>query len=143
MEAFEQDLLSALRDREPGESMVQAFGRFALRPRGFLGSPDPQATEGMRMVARVMTSSPALLAREREILDGYTSTVAALIAEEKGMAADDIEPWVIANALIGVHRALIASAHRQALAGVEVARIARSLRRHGARALEILEQGLD
>jgi hypothetical protein len=113
-----------------------------LKPRGFLASDDPGATDGMRAAARVITGSPALLAREREILESYTNILAAFIAKEQGMAADDVEPWVIANALIGLHRALIAYAHRQALTGVENPRIARNLRTHGKRALAILEQGL-
>ena len=143
MEAFEDELLTAIRDRGEGESIVEAFGRFVLRPRGFLGSDDPEATEGMRRVAWVMTGSQALQAREREILDRYTSTVAALIAEERGMSAGDPEPWVMANALIGVHRALVSYTHRQALEGVPNRRIARNVLRHGKRALAILEQGIE
>src|SRR6266540_4360553 len=34
MEAFEEELLSAVRDRPPGESVLEAFGRFVLQPRG-------------------------------------------------------------------------------------------------------------
>ena len=33
MEAFEQELLGAMSDRPEGESIVQAFGRFALNPK--------------------------------------------------------------------------------------------------------------
>src|SRR5436190_16376375 len=36
LEAFEEELLSAVRDREPGESMLEALGRFILAPRGLL-----------------------------------------------------------------------------------------------------------
>ena len=143
MEAFEDELLTAIRGRGEGESIVEAFGRFVLRPRGFLGSDDPEATDGMRRVARVMTGSPALQARERQILDRYTSTMAALIGEERGMSAGDPEPWVMANALIGVHRALVSYTHRQALEGVPNRRIARNVLRHGKRALAILEQGIE
>ena len=143
MEAFEDELLDAIRERGEDESIVEAFGRFVLRPRGFLGSDDPEATEGMRRVAWVMTGSQALQAREREILDRYTSTVAALIAEERGMSAGDPEPWVMANALIGVHRALVSYTHRQALEGVPNRRIARNVLTHGQRALAILEQGIE
>ena len=142
MEAFEQELLDTLRERPEEESLVQAFGRFVLRPRGFLGSDAPDANERMQAIARVMTGSPALLARQREILESYTSALAAFVAQERGMDADDIEPWVIANALIGLHGALIASTHRQALAGVDNQRIVRNLRRHGRRALALLEHGL-
>lgn len=58
------------------------------------------------------------------------------------MGEHDPEPWVMANALIGVHRALIDFTHRQALAGVANRRIARDLVRHGRRALAQLEEGL-
>jgi AcrR family transcriptional regulator len=142
MEAFEQELLSALRDRPEGESIVQAFGRFALQPRGFLASDDPVATEGMRTAARVITGSAALQSRQRDIFERFTGTLASFIAEEQGMAADDVEPWVIANALIGLHRALISYTHHQALAGVSNRRIARNLITHGKQALALLEHGV-
>jgi AcrR family transcriptional regulator len=142
MEDFEQELLEAIRDRPAGESIVQAFGRFVLRPRGYLASDDPAATEGMRATARLITGSPALLARERQILDSYTDALAASLAQEQRVAADDPEPWVMANALVGVHRALIAYTHRQALAEVPNRRIARNVVKHGKRALALLEQGL-
>jgi AcrR family transcriptional regulator len=142
MEAFEQEILDALRDRRPGESIVEAFGRFALQARGFLTSDDPAATEGLRAAARVLTSSPALQARQRDIFERFTDTLASYIAEEQGMAADDVEPWVLANALIGLHRALISYTHRQALAGVPNRRIAGNLVTHGKRALALLEHGI-
>jgi AcrR family transcriptional regulator len=142
MEAFEQDLLDAIRNRPKGDSILDAFGGFVLRPRGFLASDDPAATEGMRATARLLAGSPALIARQREILDGYTDTLAAFLAKEQNMGPDDPEPWVMANALIGLHRALIAYTHRQALAAVPNRRIARNVVRHGKRALAILEHGL-
>jgi AcrR family transcriptional regulator len=141
MAAFEHELLEAISNRDAGESIVHAFGRFVLTPRGFLASDDPEADERMRSAARVITGSAALLAREREILESYTDSLAALVANDRGMGADDVEPWVIANALIGVHRALIAYAHRQALAGVQNSRIVRNLRDQGKRALASLEHG--
>jgi len=142
MEVFEEELLDAIRDRAEDESIIAAFGRFVLSPRGYLTSDDPAATEGMRATARLITGSPALLAREREILDRYTDALGAFLAQERRMTADDPEPWVMANALIGVHRALIAYTHRQALAEVPNRRIARNVVRHGKRALALLEQGL-
>jgi AcrR family transcriptional regulator len=141
MEAFEEELLETIRDRPAGESIVQAFGRFVLRPRGFLGSDAPAASEGMRTVAQVM-SSPALQARQRDILDHYTDSLASLIARERGRDPRDVESWVVANALLGLHRELIAFTHRQALAGVDNRRIARNLRAQGKRALAALEHGL-
>jgi AcrR family transcriptional regulator len=143
MEAFEEEMLEAIRKRPAGESVADAFGRFVIEPRGFLASRDERAAAGLREVTRILTASPALLARERAILDRYTATLATLIADERRMAPDAIEPWVIANALIGLHRTLIGYVRREVLAGTDQARIARTVRRDGRRALALLKKGLD
>src|SRR3954465_10421851 len=41
LEAFEEELLSAIRDRPRGESALAAFGRFVTTPRGLLAAKDP------------------------------------------------------------------------------------------------------
>src|SRR6266545_2502422 len=41
LQSFEDELLSTIRDRAPGESVLTAFGRFLLVPRGLLASDDP------------------------------------------------------------------------------------------------------
>src|ERR687887_565894 len=96
LEAFEEELLSSIRDREPGESVLAAFGRFVLQPRGLLAAKDPDAIERLAAITRVISDSPALLAREQQIFAGYTASLAALIAEETGAEADAVEPWVAA-----------------------------------------------
>jgi AcrR family transcriptional regulator len=142
MEVFEAELVDAIRDRPERETIVQAFGRFAIQARGFLASDDERATEGMRDAARIISGSPALLARQRQIFEQYTDALAAAIAQERGLAADDVEPWVAANALIGLHRSLIFYVWRQALDGVPNRQIVENLRAHGNRALALLEHGL-
>ena len=142
LEAFEQELLGAVRDREPGESVLDGFARFMRQPRGLLGSRDPDEVEHLAEISRVIAESPALLARERQIFAGYTDSLAALIAEETRGRADSIEPWVAANALLGVHRSLVEYARRQVLAGKRNPGLARSVRAQVDRALERLESGL-
>jgi AcrR family transcriptional regulator len=142
MEAFEGEILRAIRERPAGESILAAFGRFILQPRGLLASNDPEDLEALATVTRVVTGSPALLARERQVLDRYTQAVAALIAEETGRAPDDVEPWIAANALIGVHRALIDYVRRRVLAGARNPRLARDFRTQAQQALALLERGL-
>ena len=51
LEAFEEALLSAVRERQPGESVLAAFGRFVLEPRGLLAARDPDAVEHLRRSA--------------------------------------------------------------------------------------------
>src|SRR5258708_4899649 len=65
LEAFEQELLSSIRDRAPGESVLSAFGRFVLTPRGLLATQDPEQVEHLAALTRVISESPSLLAREQ------------------------------------------------------------------------------
>jgi AcrR family transcriptional regulator len=142
LESFENELLDAIREREPRESILAAFGRFVLIRRGLLAEEDPAAIERLVALTRMITESPALLARERQIFDRYTASLAALIADETGAAAEDVEPWVVANALMGVHRALVDYTRRRVVAGARNPGLARDVRAQGKRALNALERGL-
>jgi AcrR family transcriptional regulator len=142
LEAFEEELLSAIRDREPGESVIAAFRRFILTPRGLVAEKDPTAADRHARAMRVITESPALLAREQQILSGYTDALAELLAEETGARDGSIEPWVVANALIGVHRSLIGFVRRELTAGTRNPKLSRRMLAEGRRALATLEQGL-
>jgi AcrR family transcriptional regulator len=143
MEAFEERLLGAVRDREPGETALAAFRRFLLVPQGVFALDDgPEATEQLRTVTRVITESPALLARERQVLARYTEALAALLAEEAGASADDLEPWVAAHALIGVHRSLIEYVRRRVRAGATAGEIGPELFAQAERAVALLDRGL-
>jgi AcrR family transcriptional regulator len=143
MEDFEDELLAAVRNRDPGSSIVDAFGRFVLEPRGFSregGQPHGQPPEVM---ARVITESPSLLAREREIMARYAERLAEVIAEERGLTPDAVEARVIANALIGLHRALLDHVRRRVLARVSLRRVGQEIREAGQRGIGILREGLE
>jgi AcrR family transcriptional regulator len=147
LEAFEDDLMAAIRDRAPGRSVIAAFGGFLLdREQGVLAMNAPggdgEATERIRTVSRVITESPALLARERQVFDRYAETLAAFIAEETGAKAGDVGPRVVANAIIGLHRALIDYVREEAAAGTPAARIRHGVRAEAERAIALLERGL-
>jgi AcrR family transcriptional regulator len=139
MEAFEQELLHAIQDRPEGESLLAAFARFILQRRGMLASQDPATTEQLTRITRVISDSPALLARERQILDNYTDALALAIARETD---DEIGAWVTANAMIGVHRALLHYTRHEILAGTAKDEIATALQAHGRRLIELLENGV-
>ena len=146
LEAFEEELLGAVRERAPGESILSAVRGFLLDQRGVLAlqSPggDEEATEQLRTVTRVITESPALLARERQVLAQYERALSALIAEETGARPGAIEPRVAANAMLGAHRTLIDYVRDRALAGAGAAQIGREVRARARRAFGLLEQGL-
>src|SRR5436305_10450381 len=106
LEAFEEELLSAVRQRQPGESALAAFGRFMSVPRGLLASEDPDVVEQLAAIVRVIADSPSLLAREQQIYARYTASLATLLAEDRGTEPDDVGPWLIAHPRIGGQQAL-------------------------------------
>jgi AcrR family transcriptional regulator len=142
LESFEDELLTTIRERAEGESVLAAFRRFVLKQRGLLGKSDPESRELLTALTRMITESPALLAREQQIFAGYTASLAALIADERGADAGDVEPWVAANALMGVHRALVHYARQRVVAGARHPRLAREVRAQADQAFTLLEQGL-
>ena len=143
MEAFESELLAAMRDRPAGESFVAAFGRFVLKPRGLLAAQDQESARYLTAVSTVIASSPALLTREREIFARYTASLAALIASDTSAEADDLRPWAAAHALIGIHQSLIGFVRRHLTEGpADLARLAQEVTARGQQALDLLEQGL-
>jgi AcrR family transcriptional regulator len=142
LEAFEASLLDTIRERKQGESFLGAFARFVLEPRGLLAEKDPDAIERLAALTRMITESPALLARERLIFDRYTESLATLIAEETGAGAGEVVPRVVANALMGVHRALVDHTRARIVAGARNPDLAREVRALGRRALMALERGL-
>ena len=91
-EAFEQQLLTAIRDRPRGETVIAAFKNFILEPRGLLATTDEAKAKELLALTRMITASPALLARERQILARYTDALAKLIADETGASGGDPRP---------------------------------------------------
>ena len=89
---------------------------------------------------RVINASPALQAREREVVAQYTGALAELIADETGTRG--IEAAVVANALMGAQRALVEHVRASVLAGLRGAELVRDTRAQGRRAFDRLEQGL-
>jgi AcrR family transcriptional regulator len=143
LEQFESALLAAVRDRPVGEPLIDAFGRFVLEPRGFFAAPDEQTARELLAVGRMITASPALVAREEQIFARYTRALAQLIAEEARAPEGDLRPYVVASALIGVHRALLDYV-RQSLNNepLDRERLSRDLRRRGQAALNLLRDGI-
>ncbi|HEY5050959.1 MAG TPA: hypothetical protein VII50_08660 [Acidothermaceae bacterium] len=90
----------------------------------------------------MITTSPALLARERQVFAEHTAELAAVLAEQTDAHPEDLAPWVVANALMGVHRAILDNVRRRALADQPNPSLARDVRLETERALALLETGL-
>ena len=146
LEAFQERLLAAIRDRAPSQSVLAAFAAFLLDQRGALAMSAPggddEATAQIRTITRVITDSPALLAREREVFDRYAQALAALLAQDTGAAPGDVVCRVVANTLLGLHRALIDHVRAMTLAGAPASRIRDDVRAQAQRAIAQLAHGL-
>jgi AcrR family transcriptional regulator len=143
LEMFEQRLLAAIRERPSGETVLDAYGRFVLELRGLFVAKDQDEAAQLIAVTRMIAASPALLAREQQIFARYTDALAKLIAAETGAGAGDLRPYVAANALIGVHRALIGYVRERLAAGTpDRRRLARQVKDRGEAALALLADQL-
>ena len=140
MEVFEAALVDAVRARPPGEPVVAAFRRFMLeRSRGLA---DEARADVIATAARIIEGSDVLQARERVIVARATQAIADLIVEETRAPERNVEAWVVANALMGVQRALGQYVRSAALAGRSGPSLEKDVRSRGRRAFERLEQGL-
>jgi AcrR family transcriptional regulator len=143
LEAFEDQLLQAVRDREPGEGVLQAFGRFILQPRGLLAAADRASADAVMSISRTIAISPALAAREQQILARYAGSLAVLLAEETGASPGDLTPSVVANTLIGIHRAVLDYVRQRITADpADLRRLAGDLQTDGEKVLGLLAEGL-
>jgi AcrR family transcriptional regulator len=140
MEAFENELIGAVRNRAAGESVVEAFRQLIVDRAQRLTSPE--GTRGAALGARLISESPTLQRKELEIVANYTRALAGLLAEETGATEHDIRPAVAANALMGVHRALVDLVRALAGAGVTGDEIAAHVGREAEHGFSTLSHGL-
>jgi AcrR family transcriptional regulator len=140
MEAFEAALVDAVRRRPAGESVLRAFRGFVLDGAATLAAEG--TAEVIGRAARLIGASRSLQGREREVAAESTDALAALLAEEAGAPADDVEAWAVANALMGVQRALVAHVRAQVLGGRRGPGLAADARAQAERAFDRLEAGL-
>jgi AcrR family transcriptional regulator len=133
-------LLDAVHRRPAGESIAAAAGGFVVAAMAVLGSPD--AAEGVAEMARIVRGSRTLQIREREILGELTAALAGRIAEETGAAPGALEPWLAANAVLGLYAALLDLARDRVLEGTTGPALSAELKSRGERGLALLQFGL-
>ncbi|TYB57481.1 TetR family transcriptional regulator [Nonomuraea sp. PA05] len=83
--ANEARLLSAVRDRPPGQSIPAALREHALRYRHLSATGDPDFAAFIELI----NSTPALLDYHQASWLRHTAALARAIAEESGLPADD------------------------------------------------------
>jgi AcrR family transcriptional regulator len=130
----EAAIVGAIRDRAPGESVLAALRRLQLVECRRLSSPS------FATFARIIEESPALQAKELEVMAHFAQVVSAAIESELGV--DERDARIAAGLLVSVHRQLFRAARQQALAGRHGPAAARRLREDLDRAYVLLEHGL-
>ena len=127
-------LVAAIRDREPGESVLAALRSLQVRECARLCNP------GFATFARIIEESPALRAKELEVMARFAQVLTAAIQSELGV--DERDARIAAGLLISVHRQVFRAARQQALAGKHGPPAVRRLRADLERAYDLLEHGL-
>jgi AcrR family transcriptional regulator len=140
LEELEEAMIDAVHGRDVGVSVLAAFGRFVLDRQGVLGQAE--ASDRLRAINRTIVESPTLLAHEQQVFARFTGSLAAAIADDAGARPSDVTPWVVANALIGLHRSLVDYVRRETLAGTPNRTLARAVRAQARDALAALSDGL-
>jgi AcrR family transcriptional regulator len=140
MQFFEEKLLDAVRERAPGESVLDAFRRPVLEGMNRLAASEQ--ADLIAAVGNLISASPELQAHEREIASSYTRRLADQLAEEVGAKEVDVETMGIASALMGVQRALVGYVRSSILAGRRGRKLVADARSQAERGFGRLEKGL-
>ena len=140
MEAFESALLDAVRSRAPGESALAAIRVFLLENTRRLADDETAAV--IAEAASVVERSPALQAREVEIVTRHARSLALVLAEETAEPSGDVEAQVVASSLMAVHHAVLMRVRAAAAAGRRGRSLATLASREAHRGFARLEAGL-
>lgn len=137
LDDFWAHLLRAVEQRADGVGSLAAFRGFMLNQRP--PAETAQDHERLAAITRMIVSSPALLARERESYERGAQALAVAIARGPDPGVAD---QVAARALLGLHRVLLDFTREQVLAGVYGRLLGRRIAARAGRGFAVLEKGL-
>jgi AcrR family transcriptional regulator len=127
-------IAAAVRERRPGQSALGALRELQAKEAPRLTS------EQFATFARVIEESPALRAKELDVMRSYSEALADTLRIELGVA--ELDARIAATAVTGVHWQFFQLARKQALAGKHGPAAARKLKSDLAHAYDLLERGL-
>src|SRR5207248_6302936 len=118
--AREAALVAAVRERKPGDSILAALQQESVAHCARMCTP------GFASFARIIDESPALRAKELEIMAGFTRALGEAIQAELGI--DELDARVAASLIVGVQWQFFVIARKRALDGRHGAAAERRLR---------------
>lgn len=144
LETFGARLVDAVRTRPPGDPALAAVRSTLLGGGGQLdriAAGDDEALDAARTTARVIAASPALRAREQQVFAAIAADLAAVLVPDAG-PDDAVVARAAANAVMGVHSAVVDHARERLLSGDRPEAVAADVRRVGEQCVDLLEHGL-
>ncbi|MFI9363512.1 TetR family transcriptional regulator [Kitasatospora sp. NPDC053057] len=134
-------LAEVVRRRPAGSSAMDA-----VRADLLAGVADGEPTVGLNPEVstfwRIIADSPALRARLLELGERAEAELAAVLAEESGADPEDPLPRVVAGAVAGAHRAVLAEIRRAMVAGEPAGAVRERVEAAVERAFGLLDSGL-
>ena len=140
LQEWEDDLLAEVRDRAAGVSVLGAYRAALFTRGGLLTQPGPEARAKLVALNAMIEETPVLRRREQELFLARTDALAQLVETAEGPGS--VRAWVIANALVGVHRALVMMVRASLADGLPSAVIAERVAHEGQAAVDLLVTGL-
>jgi AcrR family transcriptional regulator len=139
-EEREQQLLAAVRERAPGQTVVDAFRRVSLERTDHLAETvDAHRFGGFH---HLVESTPALQRRMHETNAKLVRVVAAALRDQSGAGPDDPRPEAAAEMLLGAQRALWHVLRADILRGDDIKVVARRHRRRIDSVFALVGNGL-
>ncbi|MCY9785307.1 TetR family transcriptional regulator [Nocardiopsis sp. EMB25] len=138
-EEFVRGLALLVALREEGESALASLRRGLLA--GIRGH-DPVIGFSGPEFARMVTDSPTLVARLRDLHDQREAALAEALAAETGTAPDDLAPRIAAAQLAAADRILFRRVQELTLQGWDDTRIAETVAASAERAFTLMEGSL-
>jgi AcrR family transcriptional regulator len=133
----EEEPSRIVRERQQGESAIDALYR-ALKESA-KGEKGRFLAKDIRRFVATIEASPALKARERQLLDESELRLVQTFLTETGAKPDDPTPRVVAALVIAVERMLIQEFRTRLLRGDPEAKIRPALARAAERAFQLLK----
>jgi AcrR family transcriptional regulator len=139
---IEAALVSAVRDRPAGVTLVQAFREHT---RGFWTRLGAILAEGPLPQGfwEIVHRNPGLRDYAEAMFARHARRVGAAIAVERGLGEDDPLCQALARVLCGINAAMLVSGLDRLVGGAEPAEVVRDVLVQTDRAYDLLERGLD
>lgn len=143
---MEQVIRAALGPTSTTASPLEAFLHALLEEVGGFfahwGTEENDAFRGILRFEELVEATPSLRAAQRDMMDRLTQVAAVAMAERAGVAPDDPEPQIAAQAMLGLWGVMFRSLRKQAVDAVGPHQAQEAVVRDLKRAARLLETGL-